>query len=73
MRDFDPGRIWSALEAYQEAREAAQDVGPGLLVWMVREGCEPAALSREERERDERSDWLRRRMKIHQVRQEQVS
>lgn len=68
MRDFDPGRIWSALEAYQEAREGKQDVGPGLLVWMIREGCEP-----QRRREDEDSERLRRRMEIHEARQEAAS
>ncbi len=62
MRDFDPGRIWAAIEAYKEVDNA----GPGLLVWMIREGCAAA-----KPKVDERADWLRRRMEIHQKRQAQ--
>lgn len=64
VRDFDADRIWAALEAYQEA----DDGGPGLLVWMIREGCEPR-----HKEIDERTDWLRRRMEIHEQKQARVS
>ncbi len=67
MRDFDSDRIWAALEAYQEA----DDAGPGLLVWMIREGCEPRQRQRDES--DGQAEWLRRRMEIHELRQEAVS
>ncbi len=62
VRDFDPDRIWAAIEAYQEA----EDAGPGLLVWMIREGCEP-------RRKAEADPWLERRMEVHRQRQERAS
>lgn len=65
MRDFASERIWAAIEAYQEV----DDAGPGLLVWMVREGCEPRAPRQDQVE----ADWLERRMQIHAVRQERAS
>ena len=50
------GRIELAIRAWDLQVEAGEDVGPGLLVWYIREGVEP-------RERDQKGaeDWLERR------------
>ncbi len=64
VRDFDEARIRAALEAYQEV----EDAGAGLLVWMIREGCEPRRPRR-----DDQAEWIERRQEIHQLRQERVS
>lgn len=53
-RKYSAARISAAISAWLLQAEAGQDVGPGLLVYYIREGVEPG-------ERTE--DWRERRYK----------
>ena len=49
-------RIEAAIQAWDLQIEAGEEVGPGLLVWYIRNSVEPRTLAQKGRE-----DWLERR------------